>query len=119
MRFRAPAVKKYVADDGQPKGNKNAGPSAYASLCSWTSALTESMGFVVEKEHLRIPSTRNIAVVGRRFEREDDGRGLEERLQCAREVVEKEMGGQVSIEQVRTQWVARGSGLMKPGKGGH
>ena len=118
-RFRAPAVRKYVTDDGQPKGNKNAGPSAYASLCSWTSALADSMGFVVEKEHLRIPSTRNIAVVGRKFEKEDDGRSLEERLQCAREVVEKEMGGQISIEQVRTQWVARGSGLMKPGKGGH
>ena len=55
------------------------------------------MGFVVEKEHLRIPSTRNIAVVGRKFEKEDDGRSLEERLQCAREVVEKEMGGQISI----------------------
>ncbi|KAH6618700.1 hypothetical protein C7974DRAFT_35363 [Boeremia exigua] len=118
-RFRAPAVKKYVPDDGQPKGNKNAQPSAYASLCSWTSALTENMGFVVEKEHLRIPSTRNIAVVGRKFEKEDDSRGLEERLQYAREVVEKEMGGQVGIEQVRVQWVARGSGLMKPGKGGH
>ena len=118
-RFRAPAVKKYVPDDGQPKGNKNAQPSAYASLCSWTSALTESMGYVVEKEHLRIPSTRNIAVVGRKFEKEDDGRTLDERLQYARKIVEKEMGGEVSIEQVRMQWVARGSGLMKPGKGGH
>jgi tRNASer (uridine44-2'-O)-methyltransferase len=118
-RFRAPAVKKYLPDDGQPKGNKNAQPSAYASLCSWTSALTESMGFVVEKEHLRIPSTRNIAVVGRKFEKENDGRSLEEMLQSAREAVEKEMGREVSIEQVRAQWVARGSGLMKPGKGGH
>ncbi|KAJ4364218.1 tRNA(Ser) Um(44) 2'-O-methyltransferase [Ascochyta clinopodiicola] len=118
-RFRAPAVKKYVPDDGQPKGNKGAQPSAYASLCSWTSALTESMGFVVEKEHLRIPSTRNIAVVGRRFKDGGAGKGLEERLQYARLVVEKEMGGEVDIEQVRMQWVARGSGLMKPGKGGH
>lgn len=118
-RFRAPAVRKYVPDDGQPKGNKGAQPSAYASLCSWTSALTESMGYVVEREHLRIPSTRNIAVVGRRFEKGDDERGLEERLECARRIVEKEMGGSVSIDQVRTQWVARGSGLMKPGKGGH
>ncbi|KAF2629719.1 DUF1613-domain-containing protein [Macroventuria anomochaeta] len=118
-RFRAPAVKKYVPDDGQPKGNKNAQPSAYASLCSWTSALTESMGYVVEKEHLRIPSTRNIAVVGRKLEKEHDGRSLEERLQYAREVVVKEMSGDISIEQVRMQWVARGSGLMKPGKGGH
>lgn len=120
-RFRAPAVKKYVPDDGQPKGNKNAQPSAYASLCSWTSSLTESMGYVVEKEHLRIPSTRNIAVVGRKFEKDDDDDvwSLDRRLQYAQEVVRKEMGGQVSIEQVRMQWVARGSGLMKPGKGGH
>lgn len=118
-RFRAPAVKKYVPDDGQPKGGKNAQPSAYASLCSWTSGLTDAMGYVVEREHLRIPSTRNIAVVGRRFVDESDRRGVEERMQAAREVVVKEMGGEVSIEQVRNQWVARGSGLMKPGKGGH
>lgn len=118
-RFRAPAIKKYVPDDKQPKGNKGAQPSAYASLCSWTSALTESMGYVVEREHLRIPSTRNIAIVGRTFSKENDGEGLGERLQSARNVVEKEMGGNISIEQVRLQWVTRGNGLMKPGKGGH
>lgn len=118
-RFRAPAIKKYVPDDKQPKGNKGAQPSAYASLCSWTSALTESMGYVVEREHLRIPSTRNIAVVGRTLGKQDESRSLEERLQAARNVVEKEMGGNINIEQVRMQWVARGSGLMKPGKGGH
>ena len=81
--------------------------------------MTESSGFVAEKQHLRIPSTRNIAVVGRKFEKENDGRSVEEMLQSAREAVEKEMGGEVSIEQVRMQWVSRGSGLMKPGKGGH
>jgi tRNASer (uridine44-2'-O)-methyltransferase len=118
-RFRAPAIKKYVPDDGQPKGKKGAQPSAYASLCSWTSGLVESMGYVVEKEHLRIPSTRNIAVVGRKMVDGNRGQSLGGRLQFAREVVEKEMGGEVSIEQVRMQWVARGSGLMKPGKGGH
>jgi tRNASer (uridine44-2'-O)-methyltransferase len=77
------------------------------------------MGYVVEKEHLRIPSTRNIAVVGRKMVDGNRGQSLGGRLQFAREVVEKEMGGEVSIEQVRMQWVARGSGLMKPGKGGH
>jgi tRNASer (uridine44-2'-O)-methyltransferase len=118
-RFRAPSVRKFVPDDGQPKGNKNAQPSAYASLCSWTSALTEAIGYVVEKEHLRIPSTRNIAVVGRRFVDEASESSLEERMQKAKDVVVREMGGQVSVEQVRNQWVARGSGLMKPGKGGH
>lgn len=118
-RFRAPSVKKFIPDDGQPKGNKNAQPSAYASLCSWTSALIEAMGYVVEKEHLRIPSTRNIAVLGRKFIEEGEGKSLEERMQKARDVVVREMGGQVSIEQVRNQWVARGSGLMKPGKSGH
>jgi tRNASer (uridine44-2'-O)-methyltransferase len=30
-------------------------------------------------------------------------------------VVVKEMGGDTSVEQVRLQWVKRGSGLMKPG----
>jgi tRNASer (uridine44-2'-O)-methyltransferase len=116
-RFRAPVHKKYVEQDPNATGKeKNKQPSAYAGLCSWVSHLTETMGYKVEKEHLRIPSTRNIAILGRG----DTGVGSEEeRLSVAREVVEKEMGGATTVEQVRMMWMKSGGELVKPGKGGH
>jgi tRNASer (uridine44-2'-O)-methyltransferase len=118
-RIRAPVHAAFLPSDGSAAVKKNKQPSAYASLCSWTSHLAQAMGYVPEREHLRIPSTRNIAVVGRKggaFEEgSGDGDGGEGRLEAAREVVVKEMGGDTSVEQVRLQWVKRGSGLMKPG----
>ncbi|CZT51192.1 related to tRNA (uracil-O(2)-)-methyltransferase [Rhynchosporium secalis] len=53
-RFRAPAPKD---------GSSN---SAYASLVTWVSKLAKDCGWEVEKEMLRIPSTRNTALIGRR-----------------------------------------------------
>ncbi|KAH7409333.1 uracil-O(2)--methyltransferase [Cadophora sp. MPI-SDFR-AT-0126] len=52
-RFRAPPPK-----DGSS--------SAYASLVAWVSRLAKYCGWDVEKEMLRIPSTRNTALIGRR-----------------------------------------------------
>jgi tRNASer (uridine44-2'-O)-methyltransferase len=120
-RFRSPVHKKYIAEDPNATGKeKNKQPSAYASLCSWVSHLTETMGYEVEKEHLRIPSTRNIAILGRKNGQGDGGQeGIEERLQFAREVVEREMGSAVTIEQVGLMWMKSGGDLVKPGKGGH
>ncbi|KAF1949191.1 DUF1613-domain-containing protein [Byssothecium circinans] len=130
-RFRASYHVEFfpsTAAEGKGKGKQ---VSAYTSLCSYVAYLTATMGYVVEKEYLRIPSTRNIAVVGRKWNgdggekrmegagEDEDGYGLEGRMEVVRELVEKEMGGETSIEQVKMQWVARGSGLMKPGKGGH
>ena len=40
-------------------------PSAYSSLCDWVSYLASSVDYVVEREILRIPSTRNVGIVGR------------------------------------------------------
>lgn len=40
-------------------------PSAYASLCDYVSGLANEVGFTVEKEMLRIPSTRNACILGR------------------------------------------------------
>ncbi|EMD96180.1 hypothetical protein COCC4DRAFT_77651 [Bipolaris maydis ATCC 48331] len=128
-RFRAPVHAKHlVADPATEKAKKkNKQPSAYASLCSWVCHLAEETGFKVEKEYLRIPSTRNVAVVGRRRRRQvadQDGDaqggdlGIEERLRFSRELVEKEMGG-LSVEQVGSMWMKSGDGLLKPGKGGH
>lgn len=54
-RFRAPP----------PKG-PGASSSAYASLVAWVTKLAGDCGWEVEKEMLRIPSTRNTALIGRR-----------------------------------------------------
>jgi tRNASer (uridine44-2'-O)-methyltransferase len=122
-RFRAPAHAKHVIPDPTTAASKkNKQPSAYASLCSWVCHLTEETGFVVEKEHLRIPSTRNIAVLGRmplKGKEEEGGEAdVEERLEFLRELVERESGGQ-PIGQICTNWMQSGDGLMKTGKGGH
>ncbi|KAH8811452.1 hypothetical protein F5884DRAFT_819694 [Xylogone sp. PMI_703] len=54
-RFRAPPSKETGASN-----------SAYASLVHWVSDLARQCGWEVEKEMLRIPSTRNTALIGRR-----------------------------------------------------
>jgi tRNASer (uridine44-2'-O)-methyltransferase len=54
-RYRAP-----------PPKEAGASKSAYASLVAWVLKLAEDCGWEVEKEMLRIPSTRNTALLGRR-----------------------------------------------------
>ncbi|KAH8884299.1 DUF1613-domain-containing protein [Thozetella sp. PMI_491] len=48
-----------------PPKDKSKGASAYASLVEWTSGIAQDCGWDVETEMLRIPSTRNAALVGR------------------------------------------------------
>lgn len=123
-RFRAPYYSQHNPNSSQPN-SPNKQPSAYASLCSYVSHLTATMSYLPEKEHLRIPSTRNIAIIGRQKAKPGECMGnLDDKLELVREVVEREMskvaGGETNIEQVRLQWLKRGSGLLKPGKGcGH
>jgi len=57
-----------VKGSGTSKGAKpSPPPSAYATLCSAVSRLASSVGYAPEEEILRIPSTRNTAIVGRRW----------------------------------------------------
>ncbi|KAH7037629.1 uncharacterized protein B0I36DRAFT_314473 [Microdochium trichocladiopsis] len=53
-KFRAPPPK------GQGKS-----PSAYSSLVDWVTSIGTECGWVIEKEMLRIPSTRNTGLIGR------------------------------------------------------
>jgi tRNASer (uridine44-2'-O)-methyltransferase len=121
-RYRAPYHPDRFppAPSDTPTKSKSKQVSAYTSLCSYVAYLTAEMGYVSEKEHLRIPSTRNIAIIGRR-RKEEGGEelGLREKIEFVKGVVEKEMGGETSIEQVKMQWLKRGSGLLKPSKGAH
>ncbi|KAI1391918.1 DUF1613-domain-containing protein [Hypoxylon trugodes] len=54
-RFRAPAPK------AQGKS-----PSAYSSLVEWIKKIAEDCGWKTETEMLRIPSTRNVGLIGRK-----------------------------------------------------
>ncbi|KAI8962625.1 DUF1613-domain-containing protein [Daldinia sp. FL1419] len=54
-RFRAPAPKA-----------QNKSPSAYSSLVEWIKNIAKDSGWEVETEMLRIPSTRNIGLIGRK-----------------------------------------------------
>ncbi|KAI1245712.1 hypothetical protein MGN70_012605 [Eutypa lata] len=54
-RFRAPASKA-----------KGKSPSAYSSLVEWVTDIARDCGWELEKEMLRIPSTRNTGLVGRK-----------------------------------------------------
>ncbi|KAK9777330.1 hypothetical protein SCAR479_06059 [Seiridium cardinale] len=54
-RYRAPAPKQ-----------KDKSNSAYASLVAWVSQIATDCGWEVETEMLRIPSTRNTGLIGRR-----------------------------------------------------
>lgn len=56
QRFRAP-----------PPKDKTASPSTYNSLCAWVYEIAGDCGWEVEREILRIPSTRNTAFIGRRL----------------------------------------------------
>lgn len=61
QRFRAP-----------PPKDKTAPTSTYNSLCAWVSQIAEDCGWEVEREMLRIPSTRNTAFIGRRLAKDSE-----------------------------------------------
>ncbi|KAH7176301.1 uracil-O(2)--methyltransferase [Dactylonectria macrodidyma] len=54
-KYRAPAPR-----------DKTKGKSTYASLVDWVTRISEDCGWEVETEMLRIPSTRNTGLVGRK-----------------------------------------------------
>lgn len=54
-RYRAP-----------PPRDKSKSPSAFASLVDWVTRIGEDCGWEVETEMLRIPSTRNTGLIGRK-----------------------------------------------------
>lgn len=86
-------------------------PSAYSSLCDWIAHLTTEVGYVAEKEVLRIPSTRNIAIVGRTWvDGTTAGDGGDEGQRVRTEKVERILRREGADGKV---WVERGRGLRK------
>lgn len=90
--------------------------SAYSTLCAYVSALAEAVGFEAEEEVLRIPSTRNASIVGRKRRAADGDVELDERRGKVIELVEEELGR--AIEDVGGEWIERAEKLeKKPGSG--
>ena len=87
-------------------------PSAYSSLCDWVAHLAATVGYRVEREMLRMPSTRNVGIVGRAMMPAFE----EESLDIRRERV----GGIIVNEKAdAAQWVERARGLMRGKGSGH
>lgn len=89
--------------------------SAYSTLCAYVNALADAVGFDAEEEVLRIPSTRNHSIIGRRRHREAGG--FAERRARVVELVEEELGR--GIEDVGGEWVERAEKLAKKPSSGH
>ncbi|KAF2737540.1 DUF1613-domain-containing protein [Polyplosphaeria fusca] len=122
-RFRAPSSSSSTPtpqDPNNPSTRPGKQVSAYASFCSHVTGLTEKVGCVAEREYLRIPSTRNMGILGRKRINGYGGevRGAGERMEDVRKIVGEEMGGK-SMDVIRRLWVERGDGLTKGKGGGH
>lgn len=90
---------------------KTKGPSAYATLTNWVAKLAVDVGYVPEKEMLRIPSTRNAAVVCRQLTSDQGSKDLAERKQKAKEIVTEALGSQQSLDLAALEWVKRANKL--------
>ena len=89
--------------------------SAYSTLCAYVNALADAVNFDAEEEVLRIPSTRNHSIIGRRRRGEDGD--LAERRARVIGLVEEELGR--GIEEVGREWVERAEKLAKKPSSGH
>lgn len=92
-------------------------PSAYASLCDWVAHLATRVGYEVEKEMLRLPSTRNMGIVGRTRLGGVDGGALRDEYDT-REARMEQVKRIAAVERADgAVWVERAVGLVG-GKGG-
>ncbi|KAK8210255.1 tRNA(Ser) Um(44) 2'-O-methyltransferase [Zalaria obscura] len=108
-------------------------PSAYASLCDYVASLSRAVGFEPEKEMLRIPSTRNACILGRKggtcvagtaeemrrlgVGREAGTESAEEKNERVRGVLEGEL--EASLPRIRDEWIARARQIAGKKGDGH
>ncbi|KAL2042683.1 hypothetical protein N7G274_004442 [Stereocaulon virgatum] len=77
-------------------------PSAYSSLCDWVAHLAARVGYKVEREWLRLPSTRNVGIVCRSLTSGFEDEGLDMRRGRVADIVMKERAdGVVWVERAR------------------
>lgn len=86
-------------------------PSAYSSLCDWVAHLAARVGYKVEREMLRMPSTRNVGIVGRAMMLEFNDEVLDTRRGRVSEIVMNEKAdGALWVERARSLMSGKGSG---------
>ena len=85
-------------------------PSSYASLCDWVSHLASSVGYVVEKEMLRLPSTRNMGILGRSWMPGFEEETSNSRIERVRLITDKESAdGAVWVERMKGLVMSKGN----------
>lgn len=87
-------------------------PSAYSSLCDWVAHLAARVGYKVEKEMLRLPSTRNVGIIGRVLMPDFENEVLDTRRERVIDIATKERAN-------GTLWVERAIGLTEGKGSGH
>lgn len=80
-------------------------PSAYSSLCDWVAHLSSQVGYKVETEVLRMPSTRNMGLICRHRTEEAKGRTPAASMTLILDILRKEKAS-------GTAWVGRAKGLV-------
>ncbi|KAJ9374382.1 hypothetical protein DTO282F9_1473 [Paecilomyces variotii] len=109
--------------------------SMYGSLTAKTMSVAEEVGYEVEKTLLRIPSTRNMGIIGGRQQvqqrwdkshKQDDEEGrCDEQVASSvtekiKMIVQRECMREGGVEEAARIWIDRAKGLNKgQGKGGH
>ena len=88
---------KNAAETGQIKKSKM--PSAYSTFTDWVQGIAESVGYVVEREMLRIPSTRNAGLVGRGWQATVEDRSDEQKMDAVLHVLNRLGGGAAWIHR--------------------
>lgn len=77
-------------------------PSAYSSLCDWVSHLSGLVGYVVEKEMLRLPSTRNMGIIGRTISPGFENESCDSRMDRVKRIASQEGADGVTwVERIR------------------
>jgi tRNASer (uridine44-2'-O)-methyltransferase len=66
-RFPPPKELEGTETKGDLRLNMNLSKSTYASLCAYVEGIAKKCGWAVEREILRIPSTRNVGIIGRKL----------------------------------------------------
>ncbi|KAL8748494.1 MAG: hypothetical protein Q9199_008182 [Rusavskia elegans] len=89
--------------------NRSKQPSAYAALCDWVSHLSGAIGYEVEKEMLRLPSTRNTGLICRTLIPRAEGLSASEKMDKVKAIAVREgADGGAWVERAKSLMVGKG-----------
>lgn len=114
--------------ESQPSEGMHSNDSMYGSLTTKAMTIAEEIGYDIEKTMLRIPSTRNMGVVGGRKTTTERWKGASSRdtrnqdgdtiIEKVDDIVRRECAREGGVEAAAKIWVERAGGLRKgQGKG--